>query len=101
MWPREGDTVAVVGGKWDGRVGTLARYDVVLSGQVRLYPVVQLLPSGRQRAREVRVCVVIPAELPPPPADERPKPLPVDQLRLHRDATWVHRKFAAGEVSRK
>lgn len=65
-----GDTVTVDYGRWQGRVGTLVRYDLNPGGmkqQSQSYPVVDLAAAGRARARRVRVLSVTPMNAGQPP----------------------------------
>ena len=55
--PNPGARVVIDAGRYGGREGTLARYDLVQSGQLRLYPVVRL-----DDGREVRVATVSPPD---------------------------------------
>lgn len=54
-YPSVGDRVEVICGRWRGRVGVVVRMSLVPSGQLRVYPIVQLDARGRAAAREVRV----------------------------------------------
>jgi hypothetical protein len=54
-YPSVGDRVEVICGRWCGRVGIIVRMSIVQSGQLRVYPIVQLDAHGRAAAREVRV----------------------------------------------
>jgi hypothetical protein len=52
---KRGSRVRIRGGRWNNRTGTLVDWDLVDSGQQRLYPVVNLDATQRGRARRVRV----------------------------------------------
>jgi hypothetical protein len=52
--PEPGDVVMVESGRWRDRQGRFVRWDVIYSGQTRLYPVVRLDHNGR----EVRVVTI-------------------------------------------
>lgn len=54
--PRRGDRVRVVlHSRYQGRAGTLVRWESVQSGQYRTYPVVRLDATPQAAAREVRM----------------------------------------------
>lgn len=55
MTPDPGAQVTVGSGRYAGKSGVLVRYDLIQSGQLRLYPVVRL-----DGGREVRVVEVQP-----------------------------------------
>lgn len=67
-YPKVGARVTIPYGRWAGRTGTVAGVDRNPGGSIQraqTYPVVDLDPAGRAKARRVRVLMVDEHDVPP------------------------------------